>query len=678
MKPALRLPLALLLGLLVRVPFWVEALHTPVDGDTAIVGLMARHPFEGTTMWGQPYGSPFDAWVVTPFVAAMGPTTGALRLPYFLLGLALIPIAYGLGWALHPVAAFPAAVLMACPPPYFLLLAALPPPFYATTLVLCGLVLLLALESGDAFARGQSPRGRLTAWGILAGLALWTHLMSASAVAAAAGYLFLKSRGRRGLLAFALVPLLLAAAPWWVGALLDGQATRIVQVSDREETTLGHLAEVLPRLHETVGGVLGTHVPVMADASDFVLDAPAVARVGLVLLYGVLLIVAVRSSEGRGPAGLLLAAAALAIAAFPWPLRAAPHTLRFLTPMVLPVLVLAAWAPLSSGRPRRSWLAVLALAVLHLTGAARLLEAWRGLDRAQPPFLLADLAPVRRLLESRGLRHAYASYGPAYRLTWESGERIVASQPWNERFRHFPLPFLDEVRFAKDVAWVLTPEVPTDLPSPRGFEDELGPMGGTFRRSEAGSAVVYHDFVPPFAPTVEPWPGLGAAADGDLGTLLTPSPTEPTVFALPAPRSLDAVTLVAPLAGPRLLRSMDVEVSADGARFETVARRRRREERADLRWVNGVPQAVLDHDLVAIPLGGRMVSALRITPYASTDAWALGELLLHPAEEVARRTRWDEWISPHLDWESRKRALSAQPRRDREDWYWRLLLSARH
>ena len=60
MNPTLRLPLALLLGLLVRVPFWVEALHTPVDGDTAIIGLMARHPFEGTTMWGQPYGSPFD------------------------------------------------------------------------------------------------------------------------------------------------------------------------------------------------------------------------------------------------------------------------------------------------------------------------------------------------------------------------------------------------------------------------------------------------------------------------------------------------------------------------------------------------------------------------------------------------------------------------------------------
>ena len=63
MSPWRAIPLALLLAVIVRVPFWIEALHTPVDGDTAIVGLMARHPGEGTTLWGQPYGSPLDAWV---------------------------------------------------------------------------------------------------------------------------------------------------------------------------------------------------------------------------------------------------------------------------------------------------------------------------------------------------------------------------------------------------------------------------------------------------------------------------------------------------------------------------------------------------------------------------------------------------------------------------------------
>ena len=102
MRPSRAIPLALLLAIVVRVPFWIEALRTPVDGDTAIVGLMARHPGVGTTIWGQPYGSPLDSWLALPFVAVWGYSTEALRLPYFLLGLLLVPLAYALARQLHP------------------------------------------------------------------------------------------------------------------------------------------------------------------------------------------------------------------------------------------------------------------------------------------------------------------------------------------------------------------------------------------------------------------------------------------------------------------------------------------------------------------------------------------------------------------------------------------------
>jgi hypothetical protein len=122
---------------------------------------------------------------------------------------------------------------------------------------------------------------------------------------------------------------------------------------------------------------------------------------------------------------------------------------------------------------------------------------------------------------------------------------------------------------------------------------------------------------------------------------------------------------------------MDVEVSADGTVFETVARRRRRGEREDLRWVNGHPQYVLDHDLIAVPLGGRTVAAIRISPVASTDAWAVGEVLLHRSGDPRRGAPWEEWLDPGLGWTERKRALAAQPLRDREDWYYRVLLAAR-
>jgi hypothetical protein len=660
---------------MVRGPFWIEALETPVDGDTALVGLMARHLGEGTTLWGQPYGSPLDAWVAAPFVAALGPRVEALRLPVFLLSLLLVPLAYGLGRSVHPQAGLPAALLAACPPPYLLLLSAMPPPLYATTLALLGLLLLLALRLGPRLEAGEPATTGLLLWGGLAGLALWTHLMSASTVAAGLSWMAWRARPRAGRVALALLPMLVTSAPYWTTALGDGQATRVVSVSGRAETLPSHLATVLPHLHETVGGLFGTHVPVVADDAEHVVGPPRAAAVLLVALETLLLVVAIRGARGRPALLLLLLAAGLALLAFPFPLRSAPHNIRFLTPMALPVLVLLV-APLGD-RPRRAALVVLSLACLHLLGATRLLAEWRRLNRAEAPFLLPDLGPVRRALTERGVRRAYASYGPAYRLTWESGEQIVASQPWNERFRHHPLPYLDEVRFAKNVAWVLTPRIPTDLPTPRSFEDALAALGAAWRKTETGDAVVFHDFAPPFSPAVEPWPGLEAAGDGDLATALRPDPRAPATFILPEPRRLDALTLVSGAGEPRLLRSLDLEVSADGATFERVASRRRREERLDLRFVNGQPQYVIDHDLLAVPLRGRLVKAVRVTPVDSTDPWVLAELLLHPAEEGPRRP-WDEWLDPNLGWPERREALRAKPLREREDWYYRTLLSARH
>jgi len=675
LRPARAIPLALLLAVVVRLPFWIEALRTPVDGDTAIVGLMARHPGVGTTFWGQPYGSPLDSWVALPFVAVWGHSVEALRLPYFLLGLLLVPLAYALARELHPAAALPAAVLVACPPPYFLLLAALPPPFYPSSLVLCGLVLLLAARAGRRLGEGSHPppRGTLLALGLVSGLALWTHLMSASAVAAAAAWVLLRSRGRRRLLAWALVPLLAACAPLWLRGLRDAEAARIVQVSDRDESALSHLAQTLPRLHQPLGGVLGTHVPLVADDQDFVLHAPGWAAGLTVLLYGVLIVLAGRAASRTSPAALYLLAAGLALLAFPFPLRSSPHTLRFLTPLYLPAAVLAAWAASPRGASRRAWVAVLGLATLHLGLGAQLLESWRRLDRAGPPFLLQDLRPARRVLDESGVRHAYASYGPAFRLTWESAERITASPPWNDRFRHWPLPLLDEVRFARNVAWVLTPDVPSALPAPEEFERTMRQLGGRWRRVEAGRAVVFHAFVPPFAADAETWPGAGAAGDADLRTFVEGASS--FELRLPQPRPLEAITLLAALEGPRLPRSADVQVSADGVAFTTVASRRRREERLDLRWLNGHPQAVIDHDVFAVPLGGRPVQALRIVLVQSDEAYRLGEVLLHA---TPARQAWDEWLSPGLSWEERRRALVARPMPGREDWYARVLLAARH
>jgi hypothetical protein len=603
-----------------------------------------------------------------------------MRALYFLLGLGLVPAAYVLAGALDRRAALPAAFLMAVPAPYFLILASLPPPLYPTTLLLCAGLLALALRIDARLAAGESPTRSVAVLGGLAGLALWTHLMSASAVAAAAVFLAVRAGPRRSVLWAAVLPLLLLSAPWWTGIFHDGWALHVIALSSPDQALGEHLREILPVLHKPILGLIGVHVPVVPDDPRFAVDAPLWGAGGLVLLYAGGLVMAARASRGRGAPALLLGAVALTLLAFPFPVRSGGHTVRYLTAAYLPWVALVAWAPLAGrdgpGATRRAWVFVLALSCLHLVSGAPLLAAWRTLDRAARPFLLANLDPLVQVLETRHIQRAYAPYDVAYRLTFESAERLVVSEPWNERFRHYPLPYLDEVRFAKNVGWIFVPEATGDFPTVRTFENALGAIGGKWRRTRAGSASLYDAFAPPFGPTVEPLASAGLAADGDLATWIAPDPSQPTTFVLPAPRRLDAVTFVAGLSGAPLARSLDVEISADGKAFETVASRRRREERHDLRWVGGQPQYVLDHELLPVPLGGRVVAAIRLSPYASTEPWSIGEILVHPAEESAERPPWDEWLDPGLSWAERRSSLAANPRRDREDWYLRVLLSA--
>lgn len=662
--------LAIALAAVVRGPFWIEALRTPVDGDTAIIGLMARHLGRGTTMWGQPYGSPLEAWMAAPVFAAFGSSPETLRAVYFLLGLALVPAAWALGRALDPRAALPAAVLVACPAPYFLLLSAMPPPMYPAALLLSAGLLTLAIRGGQ---RGRPPAWLLVAWGVAAGLALWTHLMTAPAVLASGAFLAFRTTNRRRLWIAAL-PLLLVSLPWWVSASGDRQPASPVSLSSRRASFGDHLVATLPAMHRPIGGVLGTHVPLVADDADHVVRPPRVVAAALVVLWIAGLAVAASAARAHPATWPLIAVVAATIAVFPFPLRSGPGTIRFLTPLYLPLAALVAWGMVMRGNARRAWMLVLAISALNLAASSVLLAAWRAADRAAPPFLLPDLHPVRSALEARGIRRAYASYGPAYRLTFESGERVVASQPWNERFLHFPLPYLDDVRFARDVAWVLVPAIPSDLPEPRAFEEALGAAGGTFARETIGAATVYSRFEAPFTPAVEPVASAGAAGDGDPATHVDPDPSRPVRFDLPAPASLEAVTLVGSGHGPALLRSMDVEVSADGVHFETVASRRRRAEREDLRWVNGHPQYVIDNDVLPVPLGGRAVRAIRVSPVATTDEWSLAEVLVHPA---GRPGNWADWLGPDLDWTERRKALDAAPRPDRVDWYTRWVLARR-
>ena len=50
------------------------------------------------------------------------------------------------------------------------------------------------------------------------------------------------------------------------------------------------------------------------------------------------------------------------------------------------------------------------------------------MERADGLFVPADFDPVIAELERRGLEHVFASYWPAYRIAFETDERLVAAE----------------------------------------------------------------------------------------------------------------------------------------------------------------------------------------------------------------------------------------------------------
>jgi hypothetical protein len=633
-------------------------MRASVDGDTAIVGLMALHPARGTTLWGQPYGSPLDAWVAAPFVAALGPTPAAVRTAYALLSLALVAAAWLLGELARRGAGLPAALLVACPAAYVLLLSALPPPLYPTTLVLLAGVLILAARAAESLDAGRPTRARLALLGALAGVAVWTHLMSLATLAAAGLVLVRyawRARARRALV-WMIVPLVAASAPWWVRALRDPSATAVLGIAHEGAAPLAHAQDVARHLHQPVAAMLGVWSPLTADESERTVTAPTLVRAALIAGWLAAVVGGAAALRGRPIGGMLVGALVLTIAAFPFPVRSDPHTVRFLTPLLVPMAVLAGAGAARLAGGARGWLVVLPLCAAQLWTGALLLAAWRD---SGAPALVPDCAPVLAALRGSHLARAYASYHTAYCVTYTSGEAVVLSPPWNERFYGYPMPYLDEVRATPRAAWVLVPGVDFGLPAPRTFEAKLLGIGSRYTRVEAPPAVVYAQFVPPFPSRIAPGAVAGPAGDQDVTTRLFEPPGGAAVFALDRPVAAAGVTVLAGVSEPGLPRAMDIEVSSDGSAFERIGRRRRGRETVDLFWINGHPQFLVDDLAFSVPLDGRKVTAVRIVPTEGSP-WAVSEILLHPADGGA--TPWPDGESGLAD----------------AGWLYRSLLARRH
>lgn len=402
-----------LAGIGLRLFAYVSSLGT-LDGDEAVWGLMARHFQQGefsAFFWGQGYGGTQEVLATVPLVALFGTSTEVIRA----VPLVCTAVAAVLVWRIgrrtvgEPAARI-AAVFFWVWPPYLVWKSDRAHGFYGSGLVFICLILLLVLRLAERRSRVDAAL-----LGLVLGLGWWqTPQVVPIAVPALAWLLWKQREIWRD--AWIVLPVaVLAALPWLLSNIAHDWWSFDVDSGQTPYPTRlrGFFSATFPM-------ALGLRVP-------FTSEWP-LGKVLSAVAYGALIVLFVIAWWRRrsSPSGLLFGV----VAAFPFLYALSPSTWLVDEPryvvVLLPVIALLVAQAMTT--VWRAAVAIAAAAALSLLVLWHLTSAPAFVERADGLFVPVDFDPVIAELDRRGLEHVFASYWPAYRITFETGERIVAAE----------------------------------------------------------------------------------------------------------------------------------------------------------------------------------------------------------------------------------------------------------
>jgi hypothetical protein len=626
-------------GLAVRLAFlWRQA--GELDADSATIGLMARHILAGrhyAFFWGQGYMGSVEAYVAALGFALLGAGDIALQLAPLALSAGFTVAAYV--WARRlggPPAALVTLALLAVGPPTLTLWQVTPRGGYAATLALGTVVMLIATDLGERGAGGAGRRW--VALGLVAGLAFWTHLLSGVYLLAAAAYLLLRDPRRltgRGPW-LALAAFALGSLPLWLHNVANGFVTFTLLAPPRPLDLWANLSVALA---DSLPKLLGARALTHGEALLPVALVGVVAGVPIAALAWFGGHLARALGAGRRPpdllAGLLLLATAGAVLLSPYGIVPSQ---RYWLPIfsALPVLV-GLWL---ARLPRPITLVVpAALGAIHLASHLSFV-----------PLSQPDHPAIARALVALGVRDAYADYWAAAPLThYANGALTVADlhgewYPLRERPDFSPLPA------------IIVPA------SDRVHAATLRLAGVPFREQRVGAYRVYRPAALPGARRralarqamrADAWPNGADAAralDGDPGTRWRTGRAQQGGMWLQVdlgdPVRVSGVRLEV---GPHTLeypRTIRVEVSPDGARWQTVALARHglwpglRVTGSALR--HDARRADVDVRFAPVPARVLRVSIPPRAAVRTPFGWSIGELhVFGPADPAGPERRAD-------------------------------------
>ncbi len=405
-------------GIALRVWVYRSALGIP-DSDEAIVGLMARHALHGqirTFFWGQAYGGTQEVLLTVPVFFISGSSW---------LGLHVVPIVMSIVAAFvvwrdgrrtigEPAARVAAGVYCIWPPfVIYKLTHALG--FYASSVLYCSLLLLLTLRMVE-----RPTRVRAGVFGLTLGLAGWeSEQLVPIAVALILWTLWKQRRNLRNL--WVAIPLaVIGAMPsivWNFRHDWGSLKSPIADTTTYQQRLRIFVSPLMPML-------VGLRTPFTQQ-----LLLPAALTLLIYAAAAGLFAYGAYRARARN-ASILYAVAAV----FPFVYAISPQTLFVSEPRYLivlsPVLVLLV-AQVATTYARGVAVVAIACALSFVT-LQRMDTFFRTVPPV-PPTAPRDLHPLIATLDRLHLDRIYADFWLAYRLDFDTRERIIASQ---NKFTH--------------------------------------------------------------------------------------------------------------------------------------------------------------------------------------------------------------------------------------------------
>lgn len=415
-------------GLIAAVGLRIWVLTSPLgglDADEAVWGLMARHVLDGELpvfFWSQSYGGTQEVLLTAAVFGVTGTSVAALRAVPLLLfaGACVLVWRVGLRTIEEPGARI-AAALVAVWPAYLVWKSTRAHGFYGAALVLCLLVLLLVLRLSE---RDSHVDAALL--GLALGLGWWATPQTSFVAVPALLWLAWRLRARLARL-WPVIPALLAgAAPWLWWNVEHGWDSLHTPFERGADTYVDHLRTFF---YATFPSILGLRVPFSLEW----LTGEAIGRTLEVLAFAAVVGLALLRGGNRS---------LLATVTFLYPLlqSVSPFSVlneepRYLV-LLVPVLALVV-ADVVATRPSLAAVAMIALVALSIVGLHRMGEQRPAVPPVGYQRVPADLGPVLRMLERTGHRRVRAHYAIAYRITFESRERIIAASTGQVRRRAY-------------------------------------------------------------------------------------------------------------------------------------------------------------------------------------------------------------------------------------------------